>query len=303
MLPITAIATTTPRIRFVFVVMNPPRCSNTLLTDIPTVRFSGNAGLTTLLPVTVSLALRPDAGRDRRSPWVGAGRTGTTTCCVTLRSVGCHLPVADLPVRPRSTLRRGGPLLGPATMVGCPRTTAPAPPPTSRSRRWSGCSRSPSRRGGSFADLYFEHETTSSLLLEEGIIRTASAGVSCGLGVRVVSGERTGYAYTDDLSWPAMARAAETAAHIAVRRAHAAAAAGLAGAGRPALRRDERRRAPARRADRARRARRPRRARLRPAHREGDREPRRADAPACGSPTRPASWSRTCSRCSRSAST
>jgi len=33
--------------------------------------------------------------------------------------------------------------------------------------------------------------------------------------VRVVSGERTGYAYTDDLSWPAMARAAETAAHIA----------------------------------------------------------------------------------------
>ena len=56
---------------------------------------------------------------------------------------------------------------------------------------------------------------TSSLLLEEGIIRTASAGVSCGLGVRVVAGERTGYAYTDDLSWPAMARAAETAAHIA----------------------------------------------------------------------------------------
>ena len=70
-------------------------------------------------------------------------------------------------------------------------------------------------RGGTFADLYFEHETTSSLLLEEGIIRTGSAGVTCGLGVRVVSGERTGYAYTDDLSWEAMARAAETAAHIA----------------------------------------------------------------------------------------
>ena len=70
-------------------------------------------------------------------------------------------------------------------------------------------------RGGTFADLYFEHETTSSLLLEEGIIRTGSAGVTCGLGVRVVVGERTGYAYTDDLSWEAMARAAETAAHIA----------------------------------------------------------------------------------------
>jgi TldD protein len=70
-------------------------------------------------------------------------------------------------------------------------------------------------RGGEFADLYFEHHRTSSLLLEEGIIRTASAGVTCGLGVRVVSGERTGYAYTDDLSWEAMARAAQTAAHIA----------------------------------------------------------------------------------------
>src|SRR5688572_6227506 len=70
-------------------------------------------------------------------------------------------------------------------------------------------------RGGEFADLYFEHHRTSSLVLEEGIIRTASAGVTCGLGVRVVTGERTGYAYTDDLSAETMARAAETAAHIA----------------------------------------------------------------------------------------
>jgi TldD protein len=71
------------------------------------------------------------------------------------------------------------------------------------------------RRGGEFADLYFEHHTSSSLFMEESILRTASAGVTCGLGVRVVSGERTGYAYTDDLSFAAMARAAETAAHIA----------------------------------------------------------------------------------------
>src|SRR6185295_3875610 len=70
-------------------------------------------------------------------------------------------------------------------------------------------------RGGEFADLYFEHHASSALFMEESILRTASAGVTCGLGVRVVSGERTGYAYTDDLSWPAMARAAETAAHIA----------------------------------------------------------------------------------------
>src|SRR4030095_4150120 len=41
------------------------------------------------------------------------------------------------------------------------------------------------------------------------------AAVTCGLGVRVVSGERTGYAHTDDLSFAAMAQAADTAAHIA----------------------------------------------------------------------------------------
>jgi TldD protein len=70
-------------------------------------------------------------------------------------------------------------------------------------------------RGGNFADLYFQHHRTSSILLEEGLIRTASQGITCGLGVRVVAGEKTGYAYTDDLAWPAMARAAETAAHIA----------------------------------------------------------------------------------------
>jgi TldD protein len=70
-------------------------------------------------------------------------------------------------------------------------------------------------RGGDFADLYFERHRTSAIVMEEQIIRSATAGVTCGLGVRVVSGERTGYAYTDDLSWSAMARAAQTAAHIA----------------------------------------------------------------------------------------
>ncbi len=70
-------------------------------------------------------------------------------------------------------------------------------------------------RGADFADLYFEHQRNSSLALEEGLIKTAAASLHCGLGVRVVKGERTGYAHTDDLSPAAMARAAEVAAHIA----------------------------------------------------------------------------------------
>jgi TldD protein len=92
------------------------------------------------------------------------------------------------------------------------RARVPSDVPVAEMERLIGLALS---RGGDFADLYFEHHHTSSLFMEERIIRTASTGVTCGLGVRVVSGERTGYAYTDDLSWPAMARAAETAAHIA----------------------------------------------------------------------------------------
>jgi TldD protein len=74
-------------------------------------------------------------------------------------------------------------------------------------------------RGGSFADLFFERRISSSLMLEEGIIRTATAGITGGLGVRVTDGERSGFAYTDDLEGPAMARAADVAAHIATGEA------------------------------------------------------------------------------------
>jgi len=70
-------------------------------------------------------------------------------------------------------------------------------------------------RGGEFADLYAEFAIGGSLVLEEGIVKSASRGVSLGLGVRVRRGETAGYAYTEDLSWEALVRAAETAAQIA----------------------------------------------------------------------------------------
>jgi TldD protein len=70
-------------------------------------------------------------------------------------------------------------------------------------------------RGGEYADLYFEHEATSSLTLEEGMVKSAAQGISLGVGVRVLSGERTGYAYTDDLAPEKILRAAGVAAHIA----------------------------------------------------------------------------------------
>ena len=69
--------------------------------------------------------------------------------------------------------------------------------------------------GGEYADLYFEHRTTTSISLDESLIKGATQGVSMGCGVRVISGERTGYAYTDDLARDKILQAARIAAHIA----------------------------------------------------------------------------------------
>jgi TldD protein len=69
--------------------------------------------------------------------------------------------------------------------------------------------------GGEFADLYFESVTSTSLGMDEGIVKTAAQGISVGCGIRVLSGERTGYAYTDDLSPDRLLKAARTAALIA----------------------------------------------------------------------------------------
>jgi TldD protein len=70
-------------------------------------------------------------------------------------------------------------------------------------------------RGGDYADLFFEYRASGGFSFDEGILKAASRGVSMGLGVRVQRGDATGYAYTEDLTWEAMKRAAETAAQIA----------------------------------------------------------------------------------------
>jgi TldD protein len=69
--------------------------------------------------------------------------------------------------------------------------------------------------GGDYADLYFESVTAISLGVDEQIVKTASQGTSAGCGIRVMSGERTGYAYTDNLNTDRLLHAAKTAALIA----------------------------------------------------------------------------------------
>src|SRR6201997_3133186 len=70
-------------------------------------------------------------------------------------------------------------------------------------------------RGGDYADLYFEYRVNHSIVLEEQIIKSATKGVNLGVGVRVISGEKTGYAYSDDLNRENILKAARTAAFIA----------------------------------------------------------------------------------------
>src|SRR5947209_3790186 len=69
--------------------------------------------------------------------------------------------------------------------------------------------------GGDYADLYFEYLTSTNITVDESIVKSATQGISAGCGVRVLAGERTGYAYTDDLAPEQILRAARTAALIA----------------------------------------------------------------------------------------
>jgi TldD protein len=70
-------------------------------------------------------------------------------------------------------------------------------------------------RGGDYADLYFEYRVGNGVNIEEQIIKSAAKSVVQGVGVRVIIGDKTGYAYTDEIEYMAIRRAAETASHIA----------------------------------------------------------------------------------------
>ncbi len=61
------------------------------------------------------------------------------------------------------------------------------------------------------ADLFLEYRVSEELVLEEGAVKKASRHVSQGAGIRAQSGERTGYAHTDDLALPNLEEAARQA--------------------------------------------------------------------------------------------
>ncbi|MFZ5757884.1 MAG: metalloprotease TldD [Pseudomonadota bacterium] len=65
------------------------------------------------------------------------------------------------------------------------------------------------------ADLYFQWSRHESWLLEDGIVKEGSHGIEQGVGVRAISGEKTGFAFSDDMMLPALAQAAGAAKSIA----------------------------------------------------------------------------------------
>ncbi|WP_354686098.1 metalloprotease TldD [Cupriavidus necator] len=59
-----------------------------------------------------------------------------------------------------------------------------------------------------YADLYFQYTRNEAWSLEEGIVKSGSFSIDQGVGVRAVSGDRTAFAYSDEISLPALSQAA-----------------------------------------------------------------------------------------------
>jgi TldD protein len=75
------------------------------------------------------------------------------------------------------------------------------------------------------ADLYFQHSRSESWMLEDGIVKEGNHSIEQGVGVRAMSGEKTGFAYSDEIVLPKLLTAAKSARAIAQsgsdRNAHA----------------------------------------------------------------------------------
>ena len=69
-------------------------------------------------------------------------------------------------------------------------------------------------KGADDADLYFQYTRSEGWSLEEGIVKTGSFSIDQGVGVRAVSGEKTAFAYSDDISLASLMDAAHTVRSI-----------------------------------------------------------------------------------------
>lgn len=70
-------------------------------------------------------------------------------------------------------------------------------------------------KGGDYADLFFEHTFDNFIALRDGAVNRSGANIDFGVGVRVLSGDQSGYAYVENVTLDEMLKAARTAARIA----------------------------------------------------------------------------------------
>src|SRR6478735_6691570 len=68
--------------------------------------------------------------------------------------------------------------------------------------------------GVDFGDLYFEHSRRESWTVEDGIVKDGAHSIEQGVGVRAISGEKTGFAYSDDIRAEALLESANAARAI-----------------------------------------------------------------------------------------
>jgi TldD protein len=70
-------------------------------------------------------------------------------------------------------------------------------------------------KGADYADLFFEHTISNYSTLEDGKVNQAYSNIGFGVGIRVLKGDQTGYAFSENVTPEAMLKAAATAANIA----------------------------------------------------------------------------------------
>src|SRR4029450_9561663 len=66
-----------------------------------------------------------------------------------------------------------------------------------------------------YADLYFQLSREESWALEDGIVKDGAHSIEQGVGVRALAGEKTGFAYSDEIVMPALEEASRAARAIA----------------------------------------------------------------------------------------
>lgn len=70
-------------------------------------------------------------------------------------------------------------------------------------------------RGGDFAEVYYEYTVGNVISFSERKVKSINRGITEGIGIRVINGDRTGYAYSDDRSLSKLLEAADVAAYVA----------------------------------------------------------------------------------------